>query len=74
MLLLNDHSGIKKKESSACSRCHTLKVKCEVLLGNTACSKCQASGLTECPPQEPPKDAGGQHGRASGLSAPPDSL
>jgi hypothetical protein len=70
--LSNDHSDIKKKGSSACSHCRSLKVKCEVLPGNTACSKCQASGLIECPPPEPPKDAGGGHGH--GLSAPPDSL
>jgi hypothetical protein len=43
-----------------------------VLPGNTACSKCQANGLAECPPQEPPKDTGGKPSR--GLSAPPDRI
>ncbi|KAI9570930.1 hypothetical protein HD554DRAFT_2169711 [Boletus coccyginus] len=69
-------SGTKKKTSSACSRCRSLKVKCKVLPGNTACSKCQASGFAECPPQEPPKSGTGPPGRPSGRgpSAPPDSI
>ncbi|KAF8835703.1 hypothetical protein BDN67DRAFT_1015315 [Paxillus ammoniavirescens] len=61
-------SDVKRKGLNACSRCRSLKVKCEVLPGNAACSKCQASGYTECPPQELPKDAGGR-----GLSAPPEA-
>ncbi|KIJ13167.1 hypothetical protein PAXINDRAFT_14066 [Paxillus involutus ATCC 200175] len=61
-------SDVKRKGPNACFHCRSLKVKCEVLPGNAACSKCQASGFTECPPQELPKDAGGR-----GLSAPPEA-
>ncbi|KAK9321840.1 fungal-specific transcription factor domain-containing protein [Lipomyces orientalis] len=42
--------GRSKRSSIACKKCHASKIKCDVSIQGSPCSRCKDRGLTDCEP------------------------